>query len=87
MVRHLRKVSGEAYLFAILQRIVICLTMAALLEEPAPASPVAPGFFSKSFQNFKLSSAAVNRILVLLDGWKKVSGETYLRLPAIVRRG
>lgn len=49
---------------AVPQRIVICLTMAALLEEPAPASPAAPGFFSKSFQNFKLSSAAKKNMSV-----------------------
>lgn len=41
-------------------RIVICLAMEALLEEPeAPIPAEAPAFFSKIFQNFKLSSAAI----------------------------
>lgn len=40
-------------------RIVICLTMSALAEAPEPLMlPAAPAFFSKIFQNFKLSSAA-----------------------------
>jgi len=38
---------------------VICLTMSAFPEDPA-AAELAPAFFSKTFQNFKLSSAAVN---------------------------
>jgi hypothetical protein len=38
---------------------VICLTMSAFPEAlPALVAELAPGFFSKIFQNFKLSSAA-----------------------------
>jgi hypothetical protein len=38
---------------------VICLTMSAFPEAPpAPTAELDPGFFSKIFQNFKLSSAA-----------------------------
>lgn len=41
-------------------RIIIDLAMVALLEDPAPdKGEVPPGFFSNSFQNFKLSSAAL----------------------------
>jgi hypothetical protein len=41
---------------------VICLTMSAFPEEPdAPADELAPAFFSKTFQNFRLSSAARKR--------------------------
>jgi hypothetical protein len=41
------------------QRMVICLTMSAFVEEPAPEMlPALPAFFSNTFQNFKLSSAA-----------------------------
>jgi len=39
---------------------VICFTMSALpAAPPALAAELAPGFFSKIFQNFKLSSAAI----------------------------
>lgn len=42
-------------------RIVICLTMSALPDAPdAPMPVVAPAFFSKIFQNLRLSSAAKN---------------------------
>ena len=38
---------------------VICLAIWALAEElPAPTLEAVPAFFSKTFQNFKLSSAA-----------------------------
>lgn len=48
---------------AVAHRIVICLTMSALLEEPEPLMPpAAPAFFSKTFQNFKLSSAAAKEL-------------------------
>jgi hypothetical protein len=40
-------------------RIVICLVMSAFDEELAAPTPApVPAFFSKIFQNFKLSSAA-----------------------------
>lgn len=40
-------------------RMVICLAMEALLDAPeAPMPAVAPAFFSKIFQNLRLSSAA-----------------------------
>jgi hypothetical protein len=40
---------------------VICLTISALPEAAASAAEeLAPVFFSKTFQNFKLSSAAVS---------------------------
>lgn len=42
-----------------LHLIVKSLTIDALaLDEPEAVTPAEPGFFSKSFQNFKLSSAA-----------------------------
>jgi hypothetical protein len=42
------------------------LTMSALPDAPEPLMlPAAPAFFSKTFQNFKLSSAAKNHVLVL----------------------
>jgi hypothetical protein len=38
---------------------VICLAMEALLDAPeAPTPAAAPAFFSKIFQNLRLSSAA-----------------------------
>jgi len=43
-------------------RIVICLTKEAL-DEPWLVTPAVPGFFSKSFQNFRLSSAAAARVV------------------------
>ena len=43
----------------LLYRMVICLAIWALAEEPlAPMPEAAPAFFSNTFQNFKLSSAA-----------------------------
>lgn len=42
------------------QRMVICLAISPpfLLTPPSRTLEVGPAFFSKSFQNFKLSSAA-----------------------------
>lgn len=39
------------------QIIIIRLIKAVVLEDPAPAGPIAPGLFSELFQNFKRSSA------------------------------
>ena len=46
---------------------VICLAISALADEPAPPMP-APAFFSKIFQNFRLSSAARERLVAFLTG-------------------
>jgi len=47
---------------------VICLAMDALLDAPeAPMPAVAPAFFSKIFQNFKLSSAASDMLAKILS--------------------
>lgn len=40
-------------------RMVICLAISLLVLDPLPRRPAAaPAFFSKSFQNLRLSSAA-----------------------------
>ena len=42
-----------------LYRMVICLAMVLFVDAvPLPFTPGVPGFFSNTFQNFKLSSAA-----------------------------
>jgi hypothetical protein len=70
-------------------RIVICFVMSALEEVAAAPRPVgAPAFFSKSFQNFKLSSAAVNEIKSALrtscrsTDWKLTSSSQHLTVGA-----
>lgn len=74
---------------ALIYRIVICLTMAALLDAPDPDSgEVAPGFFSNSFQNFKLSSAAVRHTLAFFLFFSSARPVlTYQLSPAFVHRG
>lgn len=75
---------------ALIYRIVICLTMAALLDAPDPDSgEVAPGFFSNSFQNFKLSSAAVRHTLAFFFFFFSSADPvlTYQLSPAFVHRG
>ncbi len=60
-----------------LYRIVICLAISVLADEPAPPAP-APGpvFFSKIFQNFRLSSAAALVRRGQLPCLSRVSGPT-----------
>ena len=48
-------------------RIVICFTMSPPLPVTPPSLEVAdtdPGFFSKSFQNLRLSSAAIGLVSI-----------------------
>ena len=54
-------------------RIVICLTMSPPLPVIPPSLEIAdadPGFFSKIFQNLRLSSAAVCIVSIARIGWE-----------------
>ena len=56
----IRQYSMKLVALVMIYRMVICLTMSALPDVPLMlAEELAPAFFSKIFQNFKLSSAAI----------------------------
>lgn len=69
-------------------RIVICFAISPPFPVTPPSRDVAdvdPGFFSKSFQNFKLSSAAM--FISVNVGIELESKRAYLLLPASVHQG